>query len=114
MVVKYSRAERRRHTARMKARAKFIIQTQWWFSDMESYLNDQDVREGIVEVRKGVYSLTERVNRMYNNMQICSCHMCCNVRRSNWAENAGLTLQEIKAADAFKDGLNDYFVDFDA
>jgi len=111
MVVKYSRAERRRHTARMKSRAKFIIETQWWFMDMESYLEERDIRQDIVTVRKGVMALNQRVNRMYNNMKVCSCHMCCNVRRSNWAESP-LTLQELRALDAFNDGLDDYYVDF--
>ena len=98
MVIKYSRAERRHHAARMYKRAKFIIETQWWFTDMESFL-DETSR----------FNSTLTAKRMANNMKHCSCQMCCNVRRSNWAENNGLTLQEIKALDATKDGFEDYY-----
>ena len=37
----------------------------------------------------------------------CSCYMCGNPRRNSWGDHP-LTLQERKADDSFKDGLDDW------
>ena len=90
MVIKYSRAERRHHSARMFKRAYHIIETNWFlFEDDPEQIN--------------LFA-----NRQYNNMKICSCQMCCNVRRSHWADSP-LTLQELKAQDNAKDSFEDYY-----
>lgn len=91
MVIKYSRAERRHHSARMFKRAYHIIETEWFHSFGD---NPEQIKQS--------------ANRRYNNMQMCSCHMCCNVRRSYWADSP-LTLQELKAQAAAKDSFEDYY-----
>ena len=98
MVVKYSRAERRHHAARMKKRAKFIIETQWWFTNLEAYYEPGNKN----------HSAEQTANRMFNNMKVCSCYMCCNERRNPYTDNP-LTMQEQKALDSYYDQLDDYF-----
>ena len=40
--------------------------------------------------------LTVKTVKMFNNMKQCSCHMCCNVRRSNAPKRERLTRAELR------------------
>lgn len=50
----------------------------------------------------------ERVAHMEaNHGKLCSCNMCCNPRRNEWAKSERLTLQERKANEKFHDEFED-------
>lgn len=54
-----------------------------------------DESEANLEIKN---NLTWRALRMYNNMAICSCWMCCNDRHNPWIKgDEKLTMQERKA-----------------
>lgn len=65
------RAERRRRTQKKKNKSRKIINEM------------------------GLDS-SKKTCRMFNNMQKCSCHMCCNVRRSNAPKKERLTRAELR------------------
>ena len=87
-MAKSKRALRRHHRARMLTRAENMLKD--WGEDKSR--------------------LTWRAIRMYNNMQNCSCSMCCNERSNPWLKNYDrLTMQEKKALDNYKDQIDGYF-----
>lgn len=49
-----------------------------------------------------------RARRSFNNMQVCSCWVCGNPRRSGWGPSESLTMQEHRAYNRFIDGMQEY------
>ena len=69
----YSRAERRQHLRRMKAKARKVARQSWGYK-----LNDPFLK---------------RAEKWANHLKMCSCHGCCNPRRSGYFKNE-VTRQE--------------------
>jgi len=90
MVNKYSRAQRRHDRARLNKRAKGKLGGWGWYPDVWT---DKEIQRYI--------------GRFRDNMKACSCWMCKSPRKNRWLGNL-LTLQELKAKDAYKDGIEDY------
>ncbi len=54
------------------------------------------------------YELRDAAVRIYDNMAICSCCVCCNLRRDKWVNNISrLTINERRNLDSFKDQMVD-------
>lgn len=104
MVVKYSRAQRRHDRKRMFKRA-LKLQKDWWsWGDREVVLWG-----GKVATEEDLHAAASMIR---DNMSVCSCPMCCNQRHNDWAgKKERLTMQELRADDAFKDGLKDWYGD---
>ena len=73
-----SRAKRRHHKKRMKAKARKITGEIWGYSRGDTRRND----------------IVEDMVHNCDNLKVCSCDMCCNVRRNPWAKGE-LTKQEL-------------------
>lgn len=78
-----SRAIRRHHKSRMKAKARFVAGVIWRYAAGDT--QHLGVVEGMV--------------RNADHLKSCSCEMCCNPRRSGWRKAKGVTRQEMLAAD---------------
>lgn len=89
------RAERRHHNDRI-LRKRFKQETQ------NLYLShDRDIEEELQWCRHRAR------RRVFTNVN-CSCAMCGNPRRAGWATWVGeRTLQELRAADALADGIEE-------
>lgn len=93
MAKTYTRALRRFHRARMVNRAKTIQRHWWWFDQQED--SEQ---------------LNLTAKKLADNISICSCHMCRNVRHSGFVKQTErLTMAERRAAKSHQDQLEDYY-----
>lgn len=82
-----NRAIRRHHRERLKKRTRKILASNY-FSKYFPYWHN---------------NLEFHVNVRWNNMQICSCHMCGNPRKYY----NDLTFQELKENDRYSDDLKE-------
>ena len=71
-----SRAERRHHKDRMKAKARRIAREVWGYKDEDGG------------------QVVANMERCADHLMSCSCSMCCNVRRNGWTKGGGLTHAE--------------------
>jgi hypothetical protein len=89
-----NRAIRRHHRERLKKRTRKILLSSEFYSIFNpDWLED----------------LEYRINRRWNNMQMCSCHMCCNPRRGY--ERDAMTMQEKREYDRYLDDLKELSLD---
>ncbi len=81
------RAERRHHHQRMIDKVK-----NFWHLQADKYWGTEESRQ-------------KHIRKMAETRHPCSCHMCCNIRRSNFHKGKEkLTMQERR----MKDYGNDY------
>ncbi len=73
------RAERRYHLDRMKAKARHVAFYSWGYR--HCYIGAKLVAE------------LQRAEKWANHLKMCSCHGCCNPRRSGYYKNE-VTRQE--------------------
>ena len=95
MTQKYSRAQRRADYARLKNKRR----NHWGYGrdGWRSYCHD-----GIKEMPNEV------AGSVVNTPTPCSCYMCGNPRKNSWAHGMDrLTIQEQKAFDSYKAGLEE-------
>jgi hypothetical protein len=71
----------------MVARAKYV-QKKWW--------------GGFDGVPVDPEKLEVAAHKLADNLKCCSCHMCCNVRRSTWTKD-GQTRQELRSELALRE-----------
>ena len=82
-----TRAIRRHHKERMKAKARHIAGVVW------RYVMGDTKRDDIVE----------QSIKNADHLKACSCEMCRNPRRSGWRKGKGKTIKEQQADDDLRD-----------
>lgn len=93
----FKRALRRHHRARIKKARQY----HWGYGRKERWANTPPENAGEIN-----FMTPRTAGFIVNTAKPCSCHMCCNPRRSVWSDNP-LTMQELKALDNFHDQMDD-------
>ena len=92
MVIQFSRAQRRHDNQRMLEKVK---RKDWWFAWEKDYVES---------------NWHKFYRKQRDNLAICSCQSCCNVRHSLWTKGKEmLTFPERNQVIALKEGLDEYF-----
>lgn len=98
MVTKFSRAQRRHDRVRLKRKRQYYwgygYKQQWYARPPENSRGEID------------FMSPRTAGLIVNTAKPCSCQMCCNWRKSAFADNP-LTLQEQRALHSFYDQIEE-------
>lgn len=92
------RARRRHHYARMKLKRQF----NWGYGRKNRWVGITPENAGEIN-----FMSAKTAGIITRTPKLCSCWMCTNPRRVRGQQNNNLTLQELKALDAFNDGMEE-------